>query len=64
MGYRQAGSHNTLTAIFTGSNPVCPVAHIIGKDCFVSFFVPFLENSEVRSAKAVVRYDPVRREIA
>ena len=45
-------------------NLLWSLAYIIGKDCFVSFLCLFLENSEVRSAKAVVRYDSVGREIA
>lgn len=31
MGIRQEVRHSTLTAVFTGSNPVCPVGVTISK---------------------------------
>ena len=49
---------STIFRRFESYMPSLPIN--VDKDCFVSFFFFFLENSEVRSAKAVVRYDSER----
>ena len=66
MGIRQVWlRHSTLTARLVGSNPTCPACLYHRQRLFCFIFVPLFKRiSEVRSVKAVVRYDSVGREIA